>query len=406
MDIGEKLYPHIFDQLRQSRYTKHISDKSLEKLLIYSDFRCYMKNRVIIRQGEINHHLFVLVSGAITVKVDGNYIYTLRRNGDIFGEMSLITGNPSSAHVETCEDSDVIAISAEVLKQVSSEDETLIEDSQVEIRLILHEWFSRILSEKLFLTSEKAKLYEGLSQRLKKDLDNAKKVQEEVFYSNLQNIPGFQLHLKSEFASELGGDLFGIFHVKKHLYGILLGDVTGHGTASALLALSTWNVFHDEALHVEHPLKTITAVNASSLKYMPDNYFITAFYGVYDSSSHELRYVNAGHHPGILIRNETITTIPVAKGLPLGVFPSEMCNYHEFSLQLQSGDRLVLCTDGVFEYMQSKNVNGYNRLISILEEHQHLPSETLKDFLYEYGKKLLSDKQYEDDFTLMIFDVA
>lgn len=149
----------IFQNLKKSRYFVNISDEALYKLTKITEYRTYDQGEVIMEQDKPNQMVFIIVKGRAAIKVDGNFIYHLQRIGDIFGEMSVITGNASSASIEAESRMELICISAEMLNEIA-------DDTSHELHHIFYKWFAIILSEKLVRTSQKAKLHEESQKAL------------------------------------------------------------------------------------------------------------------------------------------------------------------------------------------------------------------------------------------------
>ncbi len=393
----EELQEYIYSYLRHSRYFEHISDEMLNKVLVLAKFRKYVDGEVVMQQGEENHEVFFIMKGAVSVKVDGRFIYNLSRKGDIFGEMSVITGQASSATIESHRSLEVITISASLLRDIHH-------DASHELHHIFYRWFSRILADKLQRTSQKAKLYEDINKQLQEDLEAARLVQQEVFVSSLETIQTFPLLLKCEYADTLGGDLYGVFDLGKNRYGVLLGDVSGHGTAASLLAVTSFNFFQHFSRGLTSSEQVMTTINRLMLDSMPEGRFVTVFYAIYDAATQELTYSNGGHHPAILIRENRVSQLPPSYGMPLGAFENHIAQFTEKQFQFQAGDRMLLFTDCAFESIpKGTSGTGFEQLLQFIEAHTDLEASALLEEIYEYGKSFTEGK-YEDDFTLMIFE--
>lgn len=153
----------IFSLLKQSRYLKSVSDDSLRKFLPLIRHEQYRSGKLLIAQGEKNREVFIVLKGSVAVKTDQRQLYILGRTGDIFGEMTVVTGQPSPSSVEVVEDLEALIVSAALLQEVK-------EDNSHELSFLFYDWVSRILADKLFLTSEKAKRFEETSAELRDSL--------------------------------------------------------------------------------------------------------------------------------------------------------------------------------------------------------------------------------------------
>ncbi len=149
----------ILEHLRASRYFKALPEETLRQLLILAELKKFSKDEVLVEQGQQETSVYILVQGSMSILVDGQFIYNLNRRGDIIGEVNFITGKGSGATVIANGDLETIKIASNSLTAIR-------QDTTRELQNVLYKSFSLILSEKLFLTSEKAKHYETLTQDL------------------------------------------------------------------------------------------------------------------------------------------------------------------------------------------------------------------------------------------------
>lgn len=159
----------IHDYLRQSRYLADVSEKNLLEFLSLIRHETYPEGARVIRQGELHHDVYFIIAGKVSVQTDGRDLYTLGRIGDIFGEMGVVSGQPSQITVEVLSELEVLSISPKSLDDIR-------QDSSHELSHIFYGWLSRVLADKLFLTSEKAKRFEDISTELKVALEAQKTV--------------------------------------------------------------------------------------------------------------------------------------------------------------------------------------------------------------------------------------
>jgi len=146
----------------------------------------------------------------------------------------------------------------------------------------------------------------------------------------------------------LGGDCYGVLPLSHNRLALGVGDASGKSLAAALMISSVQSSLRTAASFAGNDtVAVLRAVNshvhASSLA---DRY-ATLFYGVFDGTTRTLRYVNAGHNPPLLIRQDRSTIRLETGGVPVGIFPS--WNYEEGLVQLRPGDLIIAYTDGVTE---------------------------------------------------------
>jgi sigma-B regulation protein RsbU (phosphoserine phosphatase) len=146
----------------------------------------------------------------------------------------------------------------------------------------------------------------------------------------------------------LGGDCYGVLPLPHNRLALVVGDASGKSLAAALMISNVQSSLRTAASFAGNDAAAVVRavnshVHASSLV----ERYATLFYGVFDGRTRALRYVNAGHNPPIVIRqNRSILRLETG-GVPVGIFPS--WSYEEGVVQLQSGDLIVAYTDGVSE---------------------------------------------------------
>ena len=148
----------------------------------------------------------------------------------------------------------------------------------------------------------------------------------------------------------VGGDCYDFLPLAHDRLGLAIGDASGKSLAAALMILGVQSSLRTAASFAGTDtvavLRTVNShVHASSL----DGRYATLFYGVFDSNTLTLRYVNGGHNPPIVIRKDRSTVSLDTGGAPVGMFPS--WGYEEGVVQLRPGDLVVGYTDGVTEVL-------------------------------------------------------
>jgi phosphoserine phosphatase RsbU/P len=147
---------------------------------------------------------------------------------------------------------------------------------------------------------------------------------------------------------ELGGDFYDLVPFSDRRLALAVGDASGKGLAAALMISNVQSSLRTAALFTgNNGAKAIEAVNRQVYGSSLAERYATLFYGVFDGQTRILRYVNAGHHPPMVIRRDGSVTWLESGGAPVGMFPDG--NYEEGSMQLDPGDMVLACTDGVIE---------------------------------------------------------
>lgn len=146
----------------------------------------------------------------------------------------------------------------------------------------------------------------------------------------------------------LGGDCYDFMPLADDRLALVVGDASGKGLAAALMMANVQSSLRTAALFTGNDLaKLLNVVNHQAYDSSLADRYATLFYGVFDGATRKLRYVNAGHNPPIVLRQDGSVHRLEPGGAPVGMFP--VSNYQESLLQLNRGDVVIAYTDGVIE---------------------------------------------------------
>src|ERR1700738_3661695 len=146
----------------------------------------------------------------------------------------------------------------------------------------------------------------------------------------------------------LGGDCYDFMPLTDDRLALVVGDASGKGVAAALMIANVQSSFRTAALFKGNDLAALLKiVNLQAYASSLADRYATAFYGVFDRATRTLRYVNAGHNPPGVLREDGSVHYLEPSGAPVGMFPDS--NYQESDLQLNPRDLVIAYTDGVVE---------------------------------------------------------
>lgn len=186
--------------------------------------------------------------------------------------------------------------------------------------------------------------------RLDRELQAVGEIQRSLLPRELPAIPGFELGASYVTSARAGGDYYDFFPLKDGNWGIFIADVSGHGTPAAVFMAITHAIAHSQPGTHTPPAALLTHINTELTKsYVRDGTFVTAFYAVLDPAKRTLTYSSAGHNQPRLRRGGKVMALEDARSLPLGVLEPQ--EFSDGVVQLESGDVLVLYTDGITEAM-------------------------------------------------------
>ena len=151
---------------------------------------------------------------------------------------------------------------------------------------------------------------------------------------------------------ELGGDCYGFVPLGDQRLALAIGDASGKGLAAALMIANVQSSLRTAALFRAYDgAAVLRAVNCQVYASSPSDRYATVFYGVFDSMRRILRYVNAGHNPPLVFRQDGRVDRLEASGAPVGMFADG--GFEERIALLHPGDVVVAYTDGVTDALNS-----------------------------------------------------
>ncbi len=215
--------------------------------------------------------------------------------------------------------------------------------------------------------------------------------------------PGIRLSWEFLPSSQLGGDLFQVAEWGDDHLGIMVLDMSGHGTGPALRAVSLAMWFKGghiaQAFPDFDPGEIVTRLNAENPMTDQGDYF-TIWVGVFQHSTGILRYASAGHPGSILVRNDAPSEVLGRKSWPTGFSPDEI--YVTDSITLRAKDRLYLFSDGIYEVVNAKDeIWGKDRLQAKLENvYKRSMKLGLKSLIHE-SRAWQTDGIFGDDVALI-----
>ncbi|NOQ23271.1 MAG: SpoIIE family protein phosphatase [Candidatus Aegiribacteria sp.] len=240
-------------------------------------------------------------------------------------------------------------------------------------------------------------------ERYREDLAIARSIQESLLPGELPEIENIDIAGISVSSMQVGGDYYDVFPIPGGLYGIVIADVAGKGTAAALLMAALQSALHAIAPGMSDKAgDTVQRLNSLMSRRMPDDKFITFFYGVLNPVERTLSYCCAGHDPPILSGNDGIVSNLSEGGLVLGVKSDAV--YRTTTMKLNPDDRLLLYTDGITESMNKETGEefGSDRLSDFLTGQDSLQSQYILENLLDRLESFRGEVAALDDMTLLM----
>lgn len=195
-------------------------------------------------------------------------------------------------------------------------------------------------------------------------------LQRSLLPARLPAIPRLDIAAAYQTAARAGGDYYDFFDLEDGRWGVLIADVSGHGTPAAVVMAMLRTLLHARCNQRATPAQTLAVINQHLCEQAQrhDGMFVTAFYGIYDPRDGSLVYSCAGHNPPLLVgRGAVVRELDEAQTVPLAVLRD--CSFPEERTVLTPGDTLLLYTDGITEATdESGQMYGRERLLSCVRE--------------------------------------
>ena len=270
--------------------------------------------------------------------------------------------------------------------------------------------FSEFETEFIQVTAEKLRQHSGNIQRLEnqfrmeQELQTAATVQQTLFPKTIPNIENLKIATYFQSASETGGDWYGFMQMNNDFY-ILIGDVTGHGTPTALVTASasatcaTIEKMHVLEQKVFSPSEVLQYLNHNILETGQRKYLMTFVVAAINLETGMMTFSNAGHNFPFMLRNQRVKPL-LNRNLRLG--DQADVSFTQTSVQLMKDDLLFFYTDGLIENENpAGEMFGEKRTHHILLENSEKDMQHILDTLVEETAQFYQDEPLGDDLTMV-----
>ncbi len=251
------------------------------------------------------------------------------------------------------------------------------------------------------LRSELEKSYEKIREKelLERELQVARQVQTGFLPKGAVQIDGFEVATFFRSAKEVGGDYFDVIPLKSGV-AVVIADVSGKGIPAALVMANLHATLHtlaDDCCTID----SITRINQSLYKDTPSDLFVTFFIGKLNNSTGELTYINAGHNPPLVVRQDGRVEELIRGGTILGMSPDSA--FQIGSTVLNHKELLLLYTDGLTEAgLPDIEPWGEENLKEYLAGIHDNPADRIAELILKKVEESLKGTAQTDDIAMII----
>jgi len=235
----------------------------------------------------------------------------------------------------------------------------------------------------------------GQRERMSREAEEARSIQQALLPRSSPLIPGFSVSGLSIPAGSVGGDWYDFIPLANGRWGLVLADVSGKGTAAALLMSATRGMLRSLAQTGSGPAEVLLRLNNMMIEDFPSGRFVTMVYAELDPSSRVLRIANAGHLSPLLVEPSGHRWIGHEHGMPLGISASK---FSETEVTLGEHSRIAFYSDGITEAdLASGEEYGAERLLAQMQSPDVTPEALLADV-----RKFSNGNGLRDDATVIL----
>ena len=265
-----------------------------------------------------------------------------------------------------------------------------------------------------------------VSERLRREIESVRKLQETIIPSQIENPPGYRIVARYE-SSQIrvlggqpvtlaGGDYYDVFTLPDDSVVLLVGDASGHGMKAcmsimvmhSLIRMIRSNRFQDTACFVEYVNRQLCDQRVVN----EDGGFITLLYAILNPHTHELQWTTAGHPLPLVhhLRDDEVRPLGEedAGGLPLGILAE--AEYQVQRATIEPGCRLLLYTDGLAEAFtedqQGHREFGRDGLAAALRGSREAPVELSLQKLFDASHSFTEGQGRHDDTSVVLLERA
>jgi sigma-B regulation protein RsbU (phosphoserine phosphatase) len=257
------------------------------------------------------------------------------------------------------------------------------------------------LSSHIAVAVQNARVFQQVRherEEMTRDALEARTLQQALLPKSSPYIPGFAVSGLCVPVGAVGGDWYDFIPLNDGRWGLVLADVSGKGTAAALLMAATRGVLRSLAEASCTPSEVLQRLNQLLVEDLPPARFVTMAYAVLDPAKRTLTLASAGHLQPLLVHGQDARFLNTEAGLPLGLALGE---YSETEIELKPGCRVVFYSDGITEAV-NPDEEEYGQLR--LKEHLLQPG-TSGESLLANVRSFVNGFGLHDDATVITVEM-
>ena len=240
--------------------------------------------------------------------------------------------------------------------------------------------------------------------RIDKELEYAKQIQLSALPTNFPSGDDYSIYAQMIAAKEVGGDFYDFYKLSDTTVAFLAADVSGKGIPAAMFMMTAKTIIKDLAESGMPVNDIFTKANEKLCENNESGMFVTAWMGILDITTGQVKFANAGHNPPLMKRADgSFEYLKTRAGFVLAGM--EGIRYRIGEITLYPGDRLFLYTDGVPEATNTDNkLYGEDRLVTFMNRNAAMEATALLPALKANIDEFVGEAPQFDDITMLMFD--
>ncbi|HKI79352.1 MAG TPA: PP2C family protein-serine/threonine phosphatase [Ignavibacteriaceae bacterium] len=234
----------------------------------------------------------------------------------------------------------------------------------------------------------------------KTELEDGRKVQKALLPDENPDIPGWKAWLYSRPANEVCGDLVDHLNLDNKLISLTMADVAGKGLSAALMMSKLQSTIRAIANEGDSLSVLASKVNKIFNRDSLPSLFASMIYFNVEPGTGKLKYVNAGHLPPLIIRNDKIEECEKGDAA-IGIMKDS--KFSEKEIELQPKEAIIIFSDGVTEAANEVGqFFGKERLINTIKKFKDRPADKLGEAITQQVEYFAGDAPRSDDLSLIV----
>ncbi len=263
------------------------------------------------------------------------------------------------------------------------------------------------ISDHVALALENAQLHRELlqKQRMERDLALARSIQMGLLPERPPQLDGFDIAVSHRPSLEVGGDYYDFIALSPDTTLAVVADVEGKGVGSAMVMANLQATMHALVAHLHSLERLVESLNDMILTDTRGQKYMTMFVALLDQSHRTLHYVNAGHVQPAVVRADGSVEYLCEGGMVVGLFPS--VKFERGHVQLNPGDVVVACTDGITEANNAQEEEfGKEGLVELVVRERHLSADEIVKAVLTEVDQFSRGGTHEDDRVILVLKVV